>query len=187
MQMQTMHDMLRWSQQSKSSGQGKNSEERRVKSGKFQNSDQNANFNFVINTLLWWCAKEITVKYSWFSCRPVPLSSTFQNLNSSISNFDFLNAFCGQTWIPGKHHNRDSFWQQRWKVLVLLRYISLLSGLWNIFDRPRNTNMNINKDHQVGQLTKFDCTTNRTKIIYGPFYSSLNFRVFIWFFAKELV
>ena len=50
MQMQPMHDMLRWIQQSKSSGQGENSEERRVKSGKFQNSDQNANFNFVINT-----------------------------------------------------------------------------------------------------------------------------------------
>ena len=116
--------------------------------------------------------------------RPVPLSSTFQNLNSSISNFDFLNAFCGQTWIPGKHHNRDSFLQQRWKVLVLLRYSSLLSGLWNIYDQHRNTNMNINKE--VGQLTKFDCTTNRTKIIYEPFYSSVKFRVFIWFFCKRI-
>ena len=141
----------------------------------------------------WWCAKEITVKYSWFSCRPVPLSSTFQNLNSSISNFDFLNAFCGQTWIPGKHHNRDSFWQQRWKVLVLLStllYFSVVwvvKYIWSTQKYKYEYNMNINKDHQVGQLTEFDCTTNRTKMIYGPFYSSLNFRVFIWFFAKELV
>ena len=33
-----------------------------------------------------------------------------------------------------------------------LYYISLLSGLWNIDDQHRNTNMN-NKDRLVGQLT----------------------------------
>ena len=91
MQMQTMHDMLRWIQQSKSSGQGKNSEERRVKSGKFQNSDQNANFNFVINTpraLVVVCKRNHSEIFLIF----LPPRSTFIN----FSKFEFFNI---QLWL----------------------------------------------------------------------------------------
>ena len=95
MQMQTMHDMLRWIQQSKSSGQGKNSEERRVKSGKFQNSDQNANFNFVINTprALVVCKRNHSEIFLIFLLHSTFMNFSTENLNSSISNFDFLTEF----------------------------------------------------------------------------------------------